>query len=225
MSEEFKDAAASRTWANFDTILLDMDGTLLDLAFDNYFWRELIPRCVARQRDISEQAAREHIFGLYAGKEGTLDWYCLDFWSERLTLDLLALKEASSHRIRFLPGAREFLQLARDSGKRLVLVTNAHQENLEMKKDVAGLTLWIKEFVSSHDLGAPKEQQIFWRQLQRQLDFDPAHTMFIDDSLAVLNAAVEFGIEKVVGVRRPDSRQPHRDAGDHVSIDGVGVWL
>jgi HAD superfamily hydrolase (TIGR01509 family) len=225
MSEEFKVAPAVRSWAHFDTILLDMDGTLLDLAFDNYFWRELIPRCVARQRNISEQAAREQIFSLYAGKEGTLDWYCLDFWGAQLNLDLIALKQASSHRIRFLPGAREFLIQARDSGKRLVLVTNAHEENLEIKKAVAGLTLWIEEFVSSHQLGAPKEHQDFWQQLHRQLDFDPASTLFIDDSVPVLNAAAEFGIEGVVGVRRPDTGQPHRDPGEHACVDGVGVWV
>jgi putative hydrolase of the HAD superfamily len=26
-----------------DTVLLDMDGTILDLKFDSHFWRELVP--------------------------------------------------------------------------------------------------------------------------------------------------------------------------------------
>ncbi|MDH3916294.1 MAG: haloacid dehalogenase, partial [Chromatiales bacterium] len=30
-------------WSTVDTVLLDMDGTLLDLRFDNYFWQELVP--------------------------------------------------------------------------------------------------------------------------------------------------------------------------------------
>lgn len=30
-------------WQEVDTVLLDMDGTLLDLAFDNYFWQTLVP--------------------------------------------------------------------------------------------------------------------------------------------------------------------------------------
>lgn len=30
-------------WQEVDTVLLDMDGTLTDLAFDNYFWQTLVP--------------------------------------------------------------------------------------------------------------------------------------------------------------------------------------
>lgn len=225
MSKESKVNGQIKPWAQFDTLLLDMDGTLLDLAFDNYFWRELIPRLVARRRNITEEHARDHVFELYAGKEGTLDWYCLDFWGDRLELDLVALKTASSHRIRFLPGARDFLRIARASGKRLVLVTNAHQENLNMKKEVAGLALWIGEFVSSHDLGAPKEHPAFWERLQEELGFDPAGALFVDDSHDVLDTAAEFGIGGVVGIRRPDSRAPVRKAGVHPSINSVSDWV
>ena len=30
-------------WTSIDTVLLDMDGTLLDLRFDNWFWQEHVP--------------------------------------------------------------------------------------------------------------------------------------------------------------------------------------
>jgi len=206
----------------YDTILLDMDGTLLDLAFDNYFWRELVPRVYARKRGISNGQACDHIYELYAGLEGTLDWYCLDFWTRQLELDLHELKQASSHRIRFLPGARGFLERAQQSGKRLVLVTNAHQLTLAIKKDVTGLHYWIEEFVSSHDIGAPKEQQAFWHTLAQQLQFDPDRTLFVDDSLPVIEAATEYGIGGVVAIRRPDTRQPLREVAGHAFVDGVG---
>ncbi|HNG60363.1 MAG TPA: haloacid dehalogenase, partial [Cellvibrionaceae bacterium] len=34
-------------WQAIDTLLLDMDGTLLDLHYDNYFWLEYLPRAFA----------------------------------------------------------------------------------------------------------------------------------------------------------------------------------
>ena len=225
MTEEITDLAGVHELDRYDTILLDMDGTLLDLAFDNYFWRELVPRVYARQRDITSDGARDFIYELYAGHEGTLDWYCLDFWSAQLQLDLAELKAAASHRIRFLPGAREFLHLARNAGKRLVLVTNAHQYTLAVKKDVTGLHYWINEFVSSHELGIPKEQGEFWTALERQLHFDPDRTLFVDDSIPVIEAATEYGLGGVIAVRRPDTSEPARDISKHAFIDGVHHWL
>jgi len=225
MINKITDLTKVHALERYDTILLDMDGTLLDLAFDNYFWRELVPRVYARQRDISHQQARDHIYELYAGREGTLDWYCLDFWTEQLQLDLQALKQASSHRIRFLPGARDFLKMAQQTGKRMVLVTNAHQLTLAIKKEVTGLHYWIDEFVSSHDIGVPKEQQAFWRTLEDQLKFEPAKTLFVDDSLPVIEAATEYGLGGVIAIRRPDTRQPLREVEGHAFIDGVHHWV
>jgi HAD superfamily hydrolase (TIGR01509 family) len=209
----------------YDTLLLDMDGTLLDLAFDNYFWRELVPRVYARRQNITCAEAMQVIYDLYAARAGTLDWYCLDYWTEQLGLDLCALKAASSQRIQFLPGAREFLVHVRQAGKRIVLVTNAHQETLAIKKDVTGLHYWIDEFVSSHDIGVPKEEQAFWHALEAQLGFDPARTLFIDDSLPVLAAAKLYGMAGVIGVRQPDTRAAPRDVGEHDHVDGVRHWV
>ena len=138
MSADLKRAGAAHAWDRFDTILLDMDGTLLDLAFDNFFWRELVPGRFARQRNITEDAARARIYELYASREGTLDWYCLDFWSTHLELDIRALKHEARDRIAYLPGAERFLAMAASSGKRLVLVTNAHNDTLRVKMKLPG---------------------------------------------------------------------------------------
>ena len=208
-------------WGQFDTVLLDMDGTLLDLSFDNWFWREAVPRCLARSRGADAHDIREQLFDKFARKQGSLDWYCLDYWTAELGLDLRALKSASSHRIRYLPGAREFLQRARDSGKRLVLVTNAHADTLAVKTGVCGLAQFFEACVSAHEFGAPKESQDFWPQLRDRLGFDPDRTLFVDDSLPVLDAASAFGMGGVVAITRPDTRQPVRTVERHYAVEGV----
>ncbi len=216
---------AAQLWQECDTILLDMDGTLLDLSFDNWFWREAVPRCLVRAVGGPPVVVREELFEHFARKQGCLDWYCLDYWSRELRLDLRALKEASSHRIRYLPGAREFLQRAHASGKRLVLVTNAHAETLAVKKGVSGLGRFFEACISSHEFGLPKEAAGFWPQLQAGLGFDPGRTLFVDDSLPVLDAAARFGLAGVVAVSRPDTRLPVRVVEGHSAVEGVSSLL
>ena len=208
-------------WQQYDTVLLDMDGTLLDLAFDNYFWRELVPRCLARRHGVDQERARSDLFARYAEVHGSLEWYCLDYWTAELDLDLRRLKAASSQRIRFLPGARDFLQSLSASGKRIVLVTNAHHATLAVKKDIAGLERYFDEFITSHDLGFAKENEKFWPLLQRELGFDPQSTLFVDDSQPVLDAAAEFGLHRVIAVSSPDSRLGVKEVETHPSVRSI----
>lgn len=212
-------------WQECDTVLLDMDGTLLDLSFDNWFWHEAVPRCMARARNRPAEEVRVQLFDKFARKQGSLDWYCLDYWSDELGLDLRSLKAASSHRIRFLPGARDFLHRARASGKRLILVTNAHADTLKVKQGVCGLAQFFDLCLTSHEFGAPKEAAEFWPLLRERLGFDMGRTLFVDDSQSVLDAAAGFGLAGVVAVARPDTRRPVRTVDRHHSVLAVGELL
>jgi putative hydrolase of the HAD superfamily len=216
---------AQSAWQAADTVLLDMDGTLLDLAFDSWFWREAVPRCMARSAGAAAAEVRDDLFARYARKQGSLEWYCLDYWTGQTGLDLRALKSAASHRIRYLPGARQFLEIAAGSGKRLVLVTNAHGHALLVKKGVAGLERYFEVCISAHEIGQPKELPGFWPELQQRLGFDPRRTLFVDDSVAVLDAAARFGIGAVLGVTRPDTRRPAMELNGHATVTGVAELL
>jgi len=193
------------SWTKTDTVLLDMDGTLLDLHFDNQFWLELVPRRYARDRGLSLGQARDRVQPLMKAVQGTLDWYCLDYWQQKLDIDITAMKRESAHLIRFRPGAEAFLGNLQRAGKRAVLVTNAHRGSLHLKLERVPLAAYLARMVSSHDLGAPKEAQTFWHALQALEPFDPARTVLLDDSAAVLGAAREYGLAGVIGIRQPDS--------------------
>lgn len=194
------------------TLLLDLDGTLLDLAFDTHFWLEVVPEYYGRARGISgEEALETHIRPMLRSAEGTLDWYCLDYWSRTLQLDLAAIKSRHDERIAWLPGAQDFLQRQRKAGRRLVLATNSHPDTLRIKDRKLGVGSWLDAMYSSHEFGVPKEHPQFWTRLAAREPFDPATTAFIDDSPPVLAAAVRAGIGCVIAVTHPDSTRPPRE--------------
>lgn len=206
---------------NCDTLMLDMDGTLLDLAFDNYVWTQLVPQEFARERSISEDQARQQLYATMRALEGKLDWYCLDYWSELLDLDIAALHRGMNHRIGYLPGAEEFLEQVAATDLRLLLVTNSHRDTLEIKNEVTGVKRFFDAIYTSHDLGHPKEDQLFWESLRLREEFDPARTMFVDDNLSVLASARRYGIRHLVAVAQPEASGPVREVSGFPSVDRV----
>jgi HAD superfamily hydrolase (TIGR01509 family) len=216
-------SAASPTprWEEVDTVLLDMDGTLLDLHFDNFFWLELVPRRYAQQHELTLQAARTLLAPRFAAKQGTLDWYCTDFWSRELSLDIARLKHDMREHVRFLPGAQEFLQTLADRRMRTVLVTNAHHDSLSIKSSTVDLQRYFDSMISSHRFGAPKEHDEYWVKLAAELRYDPARTLFVDDSLAVLRAARRHGIAQIFAILRPDSTQAVRETTEFPAVEAV----
>jgi len=201
--------------------MLDMDGTILDLAYDNYMWLTHIPRQWAKQNDMSIVEARKYLLSKFGAAQGDLRWYCLDHWSEHLGLDVYQLHRDNLQKIAFLPGAREFLMQAREARVQVLLVTNSHQDTLDLKQEVTGLAEFFDGIYTSHNYGFAKERQEFWRALQDETSFDPAKTMFVDDSLPVLQSASKFGIRHPVTVTRPDTSRPPFESDAFVSIEGV----
>lgn len=208
-------------WGHIDTVLLDLDGTLLDLAFDNHFWLEIVPAAYAASRLTTVDAARLQMAPRFRACEGTLPWYCIEHWSRELDLDIVALKRANTARIAWLPGAKESLERLRASGKRLVLLTNSHPQTLRIKDEKTGVLDYFDAAFTSHEFGAPKEAAHFWKAVRAVEPFDPRRSLFADDSPAVLREAQSAGIRWIYGVRRPDSSQGARDHDNVSAVDAV----
>ncbi len=205
-------------WSQINTVLLDMDGTLLDLHFDNHFWLEHVPLRFAEKNQISIEAAKDEVYRRCKAVEGQLEWYCIDHWSQEFDLNIVQLKEEVHHLIAEHPYVREFLDLVRCSGRRVVLVTNAHSKSLDLKMRETELGAFLDATYCSHDFGLPKEQPDFWSKLQQQEPFDPETTLLVDDSLAVLRSARQFGIRYLRAVHKPDTRQPDKDVEEFEAI-------
>ncbi len=195
-------------WDNVDTVCLDMDGTLLDLRFDNYFWLEYIPRIYALDNNMELSQAEHYLYKIFAQEHGKLQWYCLDFWSEKLQLDIVAHKSEITHLISLRKGVLDFLRYVKKLGKTQYLVTNAHNDSLVLKMSKTGIAHHFDEIICSHDFGVAKEEPGFWDILTKKYPLSLNATLFIDDSINVLQAAQNAGIKYVFGIAQPDSQQP-----------------
>ncbi|MGH8452991.1 MAG: GMP/IMP nucleotidase [Nevskiales bacterium] len=210
-------------WDQVDTLLLDMDGTLLDLNYDNSFWQEHLPRHYADARGLALDAARAYLEPLFMSWRGKLEWYCVDHWSRVLELDVAALKSRYVDLIAPLPGVERFLDAAHAAAKQLWLVTNAHPASLELKMATTGFGPRFDAIISSHTLGYPKEDARFWPALVRRHPFDPARALMVDDNQSVLEAAQAYGVGQVLGITRPDTRRPARPLAGVPTVEGLAV--
>ena len=212
-------------WTRIDTVLLDMDGTLLDLNFDNHFWQRHLPRRYAEARGMPPESGREELMARYHARAGTLEWYSVDFWETELEMDIMRFKEEVAHLIAIHPHVPEFLEAVRASGRRIVLATNAHHKSVTLKMARTGLTPRFDAIVSSHALGAAKEEQAFWERLRAREPFEPARTLLVDDSIPVLDSARRYGIAHLVAVKRPDTQQPKKATAGYPAIDDFSQLL
>lgn len=199
-------------------VLLDMDGTLLDKYFDDYFWGHLVPEKYAEKHHMTFGKAREELMEQYRIREGTLSWTDLDFWSKRLKLDIPVLKEQIKHLIEVHPHVEDFLIMLKRRKKRLFLVTNAHYKTIDLKLKKTRIGKYFDSVLSSFDVGYPKESLKFWQESEKRLGFEKEITLFIDDSEEILEIAKQYGIKYIVYKAKADSKSEPKESEEFLYI-------
>lgn len=206
--------------SHIKTVLLDMDGTLLDLHYDNFFWQSEIPRIYAEQNEMPIAEAIKILEPVFRAHEGTLNWYCVDFWADELDMDIMHHKSEVAHKIAWRPQAEAFLQTCQQQMNDTRLITNGHRKVLTLKVAKTGLDQYFDHMICSHELGAAKESQDFWHRLQESKRFDPETTLFIDDNEQVLDSAARYGIEHLYSIAAPDSQTPRKTQSKYPMLEG-----
>jgi len=205
-------------WQAIDTLLLDMDGTLLDLHFDNYFWVHYLPQRYIETFKLEPTQTLAYLEQLFADQQGSLSWYCIDYWSDQLQLDIVALKKEVKDKIAIRPFVEDFLSAMRQTGKKTILITNAHRASLDLKMEETALTPYLDALASTHDYGKPKEDPRLWSDLQSDFKYDPARSLLIDDGEVILDCAKACSIGHLLTLKQPDSQKALRKNLRHPAI-------
>ena len=206
-------------WQKIQTVFLDMDGTLLDLHFDNHFWLEHMPKRYAEKHSITIEEASKALSQQTKAIEGSLDWYCLDYWEKTLEMDIVGLKHEVAERIAIRANVIEFLDHLRTMNKRVVLLTNAHHKTIKLKFGYAEIEHHFDHIITAHDVGLAKEENGFWQALEKIEGFNKADSLFIDDNLDVLNTANDYGLKHLLAIHQPDSQQSIKETGKFTAIE------
>ncbi len=210
-------------WQHIDTVLLDMDGTLLDLHFDSYFWLRHLPEVYAQKNNLSVDQATEFLKPIFINNARTLNWYSVPFWSEQVGFDILQHKEEVAHNIAYRPNAQAFLAACRQNSDDVRMITNGHRRVLDLKISHTQIDQYFDQMICSHELDYPKEHLSFWERLQKSAEFDPSRTLFIDDSEYVLDVAHEYGIGHIYSIAEPDSSRQRSEPSKFPMIETFAI--
>ncbi|MFH1215889.1 MAG: HAD-IA family hydrolase [Pseudomonadota bacterium] len=195
-------------WGKIDTILLDMDGTLLDRHFDDYFWEEHVPEIYAQENNINFWQAHEELMQKYKSREGTLEWTDIDYWSKELGLDIALMKLRLNHLIQVHPYVIDFLKYCRSLTKKIYLVTNAHSKTISIKMKKTEIENYFDKIVCSEEVGIAKEEPAFWEKLHEFIEYDKEKSLLADDNEKVLASADRYGVKHLIYVAKSSSMRP-----------------
>jgi len=212
-------------WDRVDDVLLDVDGTLLDRHFDNFFFEEELPRCYAAKHGLMVEDARERLLTMYRAVEGELDWTDLNYWTKTLDIDVVALTKELDHLIALHPDSVDFLRHVRAQGKRIYLLTSAHAAGIEIKVAKTGIDRYVDRILNAFEVGYLKMRPEFWPTCQRLLGFEPSRSLYIDDDEACLAAAQKFGVKFLYHRSKSSSRQPPQPSSCYESIESFHELL
>jgi 5'-nucleotidase len=212
-------------WRDIDDVLLDMDGTLLDRHFDNFFFEEELPRRYAAKYGLEAAEAREKLFALYRLVEGELNWTDLYYWTKTLDIDIIAITKEFDHMIGFLPYAEEFLRHLNTKGKRVYLVTNAHMAGVAIKVAKTGLDRHVHRILDAFEVGYLKMRSEYWPICQRLIGFEPKRTLYLDDDESCLNAAQAYGIGHIFHSAKSSSQLPPQRSERYRSIESLAAFI
>ena len=181
-------------------ILSDLDGVILDLAYDIKFWELWLPEQVANQTNKSIEETKEEIMAEIDIQRGTLNFYDLNYWDDLLNVDCMQIFREKTERCSYLEGSYEALQRLSTLKNPKYILTNGDPRIQEYKAETQNFLEFFDSIFYSMHVGYPKESKEFWALARHNLNLDFEDTIFIDDDFKVATAAAKAGIKQVAWI-------------------------
>ena len=181
-------------------ILSDLDGVILDLAYDIKFWELWLPEQVANQTNKSIEETKAEIMAEIDIQRGTLNFYDLNYWDDLLNVDCMQIFIEKTERCSYLGGSYEALQRLSTLKNPKYILTNGDPRIQEYKAETQNFLEFFDSIFYSMHVGYPKESKEFWALARHNLNLDFEDTIFIDDDFKVVTAAAKAGIKQVAWI-------------------------
>ena len=187
-------------------ILSDLDGVILDLAYDKKFWELWLPEQVTRQTNKSIEEAKAEIMTEIDIQRGTLNFYDLNYWDDLLNVDCMQIFQEKEERCSYLAGSYEALQRLSTLKNPKYILTNGDPRIQEYKAETQNFLEFFDSIFYSMHAGYPKESKEFWALARHNLNLEFEDAIFIDDDLKVVTAAAKAGIKQVAWITQGKNR-------------------
>ena len=188
-------------------ISFDVDGTLVDLDYNDLIWFKEIPGLVAKKKKISFEKSLKYVYGEYTKLgEHNLNWYDINYWIThfRLTASPEKILEKYESQVKIFP---EVIPLLEELNKNfmLIVITAMPREFLipKMKK----LEKYFKfAFSALSDFKELKNSEIY-SKISKTLKVVPEQILHIGDHWEFDYLAAQKAGMKVVYLDRSNTKE------------------
>ena len=182
-------------------VSLDLDGTIVNRDYVDYFWLELVPTLYSERHGLNLEDAKREVQRQY-DEIGPKDlrWYNPEYWFQRFGLDSGMLSWALEEAGRFVKPYRDALEFieAVKGEVQLVLSTSASCEFIKLVfARVPELEqAFAHVFSSTSDFSLPGKPPEFYKAILKQLGAEPSEIIHAGD-----DEEADYRIPASLGIR------------------------
>lgn len=198
-----------------EVISFDLDGTLTDMSFVDSVWLKGIPSLYALKNQVAFEEARRKVKDEYdkVGKE-RLEWYDLSYWLNKFDIDVSPKQVLNSFRkrVRVFEEVPRVLENLKNSEYRLIVVTNARREFVDVEMAQTGIQGYFEHIFSSpSDFRLTKNGTSVYEKVCTACEISPGKMIHIGD-----DQNFDFEVPKRLGISAFLLDRTGKNAGPHV---------